>query len=129
MALLTRRALFGGGTLFCLATGLSLSVSAQTTQIPGPSRTSTLPMVASPPPRLSLEAGSRSVGVRRAASWKGAVILGVFTGAVFGLVVSQQDDEGGGDRSTGNKVKSGLLAGAMIAVPVTVIFALLTADD
>jgi ABC-type amino acid transport system permease subunit len=60
-------------------------------------------------------------------SWRSAVILGAVVAVVGGVVIANWDGEG--DRSTGDRVRSGILGGLMVAVPVTVIFALLIGED
>ncbi|HRP08566.1 MAG TPA: hypothetical protein PLL69_08760 [Gemmatimonadales bacterium] len=68
------------------------------------------------------------IAQRRGGNWKGAILIGAVAGLAFGGAVASQDGDEGSDRSTGDRLKSGLLAGAMIAVPVTVIVALVTGE-
>jgi hypothetical protein len=65
---------------------------------------------------------------RRAANWKSAIIVGALAGVVFGLTVASQDGDEGSDRPFSDRLSDGVVAGAMLAVPVTVIFAMLSGD-
>lgn len=65
---------------------------------------------------------------RRADRWKGAVLLGALSGTIFGVMVATQSGDEGSDRKFSDRLSDGLVAGAMLAVPVTVIFAMLAGD-
>ena len=65
---------------------------------------------------------------RRAANWKSAIIVGAVAGVIFGLTVATQDGDEGSDRPFSDRLSDGAIAGAMLAVPVTVIFAMLSGD-
>jgi hypothetical protein len=56
------------------------------------------------------------------------VILGAVVGVIGGIAIASMDGETK-DRTTGDRVKSGLVGGLIIAVPVTVIFAMLSGGD
>ena len=62
---------------------------------------------------------------RRADPWKHAVLLGALSGTIFGVVVATQAGDEGSERKFSDRLSDGLVAGAMLAVPVTVIFAML----
>jgi hypothetical protein len=65
---------------------------------------------------------------REPGSWRSAVILGAVVAVVGGVVVASMDGDTK-DRTTGDRVKSGVIGGLIIAVPVTVIFAMLSGGD
>jgi hypothetical protein len=66
---------------------------------------------------------------QRKSNWKGAILLGTVAGTIFGLVVASQPGDEGSERSFSDRLSDGVVAGAMLAVPVTVIFAMLAGDD
>ncbi len=65
---------------------------------------------------------------RRADRWKGAVLLGALSGTIFGVMVATQAGDEGSDRKFSDRLSDGVVAGAMLAVPVTVIFAMVAGD-
>lgn len=104
-------------------------LAAQATSIGGP-----VPgiRVTAPSPRITHDDRERPSNpqalYRRASNWKGAVLLGVIAGTAFGLAVATQDGDEGSDRPFSDRLSDGIVAGAIVAVPVTVIFAMLAGD-
>ena len=70
----------------------------------------------------------RSATVRRSGNWKGAILLGVIAGAAVGLSVASQGGDEGSNRAFSDRLSDGLVAGAIVALPVTVIFAMLAGE-
>lgn len=61
-------------------------------------------------------------------SWRSALVLGAVAGVIGGIAIASMDGDTK-DRTTGDRVKSGVIGGLIIAVPVTVIFAMLIGED
>ncbi len=66
---------------------------------------------------------------RSGPNWKTGVVIGVGLGVLFGVAVASWDGDEGSHRSAGDRISSGLLAAGFVAVPATVIFALLFGED
>lgn len=96
--------------------------------IPGP-----VPSELAAAPRFAGDGPDRTLRVELyehgGPNWKTGVIVGATLGALFGITVASWDGDEGSDRSTGDRVSSGLIAGGIVAVPATVIFALLFGED
>lgn len=113
--------------LALLLAPLHTEVQAQAHRIAGPTSSSLIRSV-------ELRSQHRSEPLsfpstqRRAANWKSAIIVGAVAGAIFGLTVATQDGDEGSDRPFSDRLSDGVVAGAMLAVPVTVIFAMLSGD-
>lgn len=76
----------------------------------------------------SVDAGMPPTTRRQSSSWKGAILIGVIAGTAFGLTVATQAGDEGSERTFSDRLSDGLVAGAILAVPVTVIVAMLTSD-
>jgi len=63
---------------------------------------------------------------RGGASWKGPVLAGAALGLLAGIWVASRPGDEGGKRTVGDRLSSGLVAGAIVAVPVTVIVAIVS---
>lgn len=120
-----------GERVAILVAGLVLLFSAplqaqEVQRIPGPAAGS----------RIATVAGAAAMRThpfavpqqREPGSWRSALILGAVVAVVGGIVVASMDGDTK-DRRTGDRVKSGLVGGLIIAVPVTVIFAMLSGGD
>lgn len=99
-------------------------IEAQVGRIPGPAQTSMTIPVDTDLDRAAI----RPAFQRSGPSWKSAIIVGAIAGVVFGLTVAAQDGDEGSDRPFSDRLSDGLVAGAMLAVPVTVVFAMLSGD-
>lgn len=96
--------------------------------IPGPvvSRLTVPPRFLGDGPRQTLEP---ELFERGGPNWKTGVIVGATLGILVGITVASWEGDEGSDRSAGDRISSGLIAGGIVAVPATVIFALLFGAD
>jgi hypothetical protein len=109
--------------------GASTSLGAQTVRIHGPANVAKLSI-----PR-AVDGTVTRLGSLHAAqlpskpgTWKSALIIGGITAVVAGVAIAAMPGDEGGTRTTSNRVKSGVVGGLVVAIPVTVIFVLLAGD-
>jgi len=66
---------------------------------------------------------------RHRSTWEGPVLAGAALGLLAGIWVASRPGDEGGKRTFGDRLSSGLVVGAIVAVPVTVIVAILSAPE
>lgn len=102
---------------------LAGGVSAQVQSIPGPPVVSRLVPAQSTARTEPLQTPAPPA-VSRSQSWLLPVAIGLTAGVLVGISYGSRGREGG-PPSTGERLRSGAMAGLVIAVPVTVVAAIL----